>query len=72
MRQAHILLPDRRGVAEAGVYDRAALRVGDNFAGPAIIEQEDTTTLLAPGWQCRVDALGNLLLERNGNAGERT
>ena len=72
VRQAHILLPDRRGVAEAGVYDRAALRVGDNFAGPAIIEQEDTTTLLAPGWQCRVDALGNLLLERNGNAGERT
>jgi N-methylhydantoinase A len=72
VRRAHILLPDRRDDAEARVYDRAALRVGDRFAGPAIIEQDDTTTLVTPGWQCRVDAVGNLILERNGNAGERT
>jgi len=72
VRRAHILLPDRRGVAEVSVYGRAALRVGDRFAGPAIIEQEDTTTLVTPGWQCRVDAVGNLVLERNGNPGERT
>jgi N-methylhydantoinase A len=72
VRRAHILLPDRRGVAEADVYDRAALRVGEGFAGPAIIEQEDTTTLVTPDWLCRVDALGNLLLERRGNGGERT
>jgi N-methylhydantoinase A len=37
------------------------------FDGPAIIEQDDTTTLLTPGWHCRVDALGNLMLERAGN-----
>jgi len=67
VRRAHILLPDRRGVAEASVYDRAALRVGEGFAGPAIIEQEDTTTLVTPDWLCRVDAQGNLLLERRGN-----
>jgi N-methylhydantoinase A len=72
VRRAHILLPDRRGLAEACVYDRAALRVGDSFTGPAIIEQEDTTTLLTPGWQCRVDALGNLLLQRRVNERERT
>jgi N-methylhydantoinase A len=68
VRRAHVLLLDGRGVVEAGVYDRAALRVGDTFAGPAIIEQEDTTTLLTPGWQCRVDAVGNLLLHRRDDA----
>jgi N-methylhydantoinase A len=72
VRPAHILLPDRLGVAEASVYDRAALRAGDSFAGPAVIEQEDTTTLMPPGWHCRVDALGHLLLERRGNTRERT
>jgi N-methylhydantoinase A len=72
VRRAHILLPDRPGVAEACVYDRAALRAGDSLADPAIIEQEDTTTLITPGWHCRVDALGNLLLEKRGNGRERT
>jgi N-methylhydantoinase A len=68
VRRAHILLPDRRGVVEAGVYDRAALRVGDKLAGPAIIEQQDTTTLVTPGWQCQVDTLGNLHLARRDDA----
>jgi N-methylhydantoinase A len=47
------------------VYDRAALKADDKLAGPAIIEQDDTTTLLAPGWRGRVDRLGNLVLERD-------
>ncbi|WLS04846.1 hydantoinase/oxoprolinase family protein [Shinella oryzae] len=48
----------------AGVYDRSALGAGDQIAGPAIIEQDDTTTVLLPGWSARADALGNLHLER--------
>ena len=67
VRRARILLPERQSAVEAAVYARAALKVGDAFSGPAIIEQDDTTTLLAPGWHCRVDALGNLMLERAGN-----
>jgi N-methylhydantoinase A len=66
-RQARILLPERQGPVEAAVYDRAALKAGDTFAGPAIIEQDDTTTLLTAGWHCRVHGLGNLMLERNSN-----
>jgi N-methylhydantoinase A len=64
VRRARILLPERQADVEAAVYDRAALKEGDAFGGPAIIEQDDTTTLLTPGWHCRVDALGNLMLER--------
>ncbi len=32
---------------------------------PAIIEQEDTTTLLLPGWRLGVDEFGNLHLTRD-------
>jgi N-methylhydantoinase A len=54
----------RKWVA-AGVYDRSALGAGDRITGPAIIEQDDTTTVLLPGWSARADALGNLHLERH-------
>jgi N-methylhydantoinase A len=67
LRSSRILLPEQQLAVVATVYDRAALKVGDTLHGPAIIEQDDTTTLLTPGWHCRVDALGNLSLERRGN-----
>ncbi|MBT5774993.1 MAG: hydantoinase/oxoprolinase family protein [Dehalococcoidia bacterium] len=49
---------------EAAVYQRSALTSGDSFAGPALVHQLDTTTLVAPGWVADVDASGNLILER--------
>ena len=45
-RKARILLPEQRSAVEAAVYDRAALKAGETFSGPAIIEQDDTTTLV--------------------------
>jgi N-methylhydantoinase A len=48
----------------APVHDRAALGAGDTIDGPAIIEQDDSTTILLPGWTARVDVVGNLHLER--------
>jgi N-methylhydantoinase A len=46
------------------VLDRARLLPGNRFAGPAIVEQMDSTTLIPPGWSARVDAYANLILER--------
>src|SRR5262249_58663884 len=66
-RRARILLPERQASVDVAVYDRAALKAGDAFDGPAIIEQDDTTTLLMPGWRAHVDGLGNLVLERTTN-----
>jgi N-methylhydantoinase A len=43
------------------VYDRAAMPA--NIIGPALIEQYDTCTFVAPGWTARSDAT-LLLLER--------
>jgi N-methylhydantoinase A len=45
------------------VYDRAELRPGHAITGPAVIEQFDSTTVLYPGDQLRVDPIGNLLVE---------
>jgi N-methylhydantoinase A len=36
--------------------------VGQQLAGPAIIVQLDTTTVVPPGWQARVEPSGHLLL----------
>ena len=49
---------------EAVVYDRDAMRAGDEFMGPAIIQQPDTTTLVEPGWRGNVDEAGNIMLHR--------
>ncbi len=46
----------------AAVIDRSALE--STVAGPAIINQMDTTTLVPPGWQARRIGAGALVLER--------
>jgi len=44
-------------------YDRARLPVGHPIAGPAIIEDESSTTVLWPGQRGRADRSGNLIIE---------
>ena len=46
------------------VFLRDRLVQGRGFAGPALVEQEDTTTWIIPGWHARVDAVGNLHVSR--------
>ncbi len=43
------------------VYDRTRLRAGQRFAGPAIVEQADTTVVIVPGQSVTVDDFGNLI-----------
>lgn len=47
---------------EAGLYDRLSLAVGERIAGPAILEQPDTTIFVDPGLAATVDAFGNLVI----------
>jgi len=58
-----LLLPDPWGWVEAEVRQRGSLEGVTRLAGPAIIEQPDTTVLIWPSWQGRIEA-GNLILER--------
>lgn len=43
-------------------YDRDQLGEGDRIAGPAILEQYDSTTVLPPGSTARIDRSGNILV----------
>lgn len=47
---------------EAGVYERLQLAVGATIAGPALLEQADTTIFVDPGLVAVVDAFGNLVI----------
>jgi N-methylhydantoinase A len=47
-------------VAEWQVYDRDAMRPGATVVGPAIVAEAETSTLIGPGWICRMDGLGYL------------
>ncbi|HLI28271.1 MAG TPA: hydantoinase/oxoprolinase family protein [Chloroflexota bacterium] len=46
------------------VYARERLRPGHRFAGPAIVEQYDATTVVCPEQEVTVDDWGNLLITR--------
>jgi N-methylhydantoinase A len=48
---------------ECPVYDRRRLGAGHLVAGPAVVEQFDSTTLIHPGQRAEVDDLGFLLIE---------
>jgi N-methylhydantoinase A len=47
-------------VAEWPVYDRDHMTPGARIAGPAIVAEAETSTLVGPGWTCRMDGLGYL------------
>ncbi len=51
------------GPAESDLYNRERLRAGHRLAGPAVVYQYDTTTLIPPGWGAWVDARLNLIVE---------
>ena len=52
------------GYIDCPIYDRYALPAGASFAGPAVVEEFDSTTVLHPGFTVRVDVGGNLVIER--------
>lgn len=52
----------REGELQTPLYDRDLMGTGNRIAGPALVVQLDTTTVVPPGWQGEVDAYGNLLL----------
>ena len=46
----------------AQIYDRALLKAGDRIAGPAIVTEMDSTTLILNGHTGAVDEVGNILI----------
>jgi N-methylhydantoinase A len=48
---------------DTAVLDRGELCAGHRIAGPALIEQLDTTSVVPPGVVCEVDDRGNLIID---------
>ncbi|MCA1722731.1 MAG: hydantoinase/oxoprolinase family protein [Thermomicrobia bacterium] len=62
-----IYLPERNGFASVPVYDRYALAPGTAFAGPAVVEERESTTIIGGG-TVTVDAYRNLIVAMKGDA----
>jgi N-methylhydantoinase A len=60
--QRQVYFPET-GFAPCDVYDRYALKSGDSFTGPAVVEERESTTVLGPGAKVRVDEYLNLVCE---------
>jgi N-methylhydantoinase A len=48
------------------IYDRSVLRPGNRFAGPAIVTEFDSTTVVLPGYVAEVDRYSNILITPEG------
>jgi len=61
--QRPVWLAEAANFVPCPVYDRDRLLPGNQFAGPAIVEQMDATTVVLPGMSARVDPFLNLILD---------
>jgi N-methylhydantoinase A len=52
------------GTVPMALYDRAALAPGSRLEGPALVVEDETTTVVPVGFDLRVDGLGYLELSR--------
>jgi N-methylhydantoinase A len=48
---------------ETPLYERGKLNPGNVVEGPAVVVQDDTTTVIEPGYRGSVDRFGNILIE---------
>jgi len=53
---------------EVPIYRREALAPGAAIAGPALIEEDDTTTVVAAGFGASIDPHGYIVLERKAGS----
>ncbi|HVO86989.1 MAG TPA: hydantoinase/oxoprolinase family protein [Casimicrobiaceae bacterium] len=60
-RQA--FFPESGGAIECPVYARPAMRAGDRVAGPALIEEAESTCVLVPGDHAHIDTARNLVID---------
>ena len=58
------------GFRETSVYDREKLSSGNRIAGPALVREPGTRTVIPPGWVGTVDEHLNILIVAGGSAGK--
>jgi N-methylhydantoinase A len=62
--EREVYLGKQHGTISCRIYTRALLEPGHKIAGPAIIEQLDTTTVIHPEQEGTVDDYGNVIVRQ--------
>ncbi|HVA86511.1 MAG TPA: hypothetical protein VNF73_09380, partial [Candidatus Saccharimonadales bacterium] len=60
-----VYFAESNGYVDCPIYDRYHLGAECSVAGPAVIEEFDSTTVIQPGYRAIVDRFGNLLQRRS-------
>jgi N-methylhydantoinase A len=60
---------DAGGYLDTAVYDRYRLTPGTRLDGPALVQERESTLVLAPGMRCVVADDGSVVVELDGGAG---
>lgn len=60
--ERQVYFTELNGVVATPIYDRYRLPVGARFAGPAIVEEQDSTAVIGPESTVTVDAYANLIV----------
>lgn len=69
-RQCRLFDPASGADRAAAVFRRSALQPGHRGSGPALIVEDQTTTVVSAGFEFRLDAWGSLVLERREQAAD--
>jgi N-methylhydantoinase A len=57
-----VYFDQKGGFVDTPCYTRSRLAPGMTFEGPAIVDQDDATTVIFPDFHAKVDPVGNLIL----------
>jgi N-methylhydantoinase A len=55
--------PEHGGYVDTAVYDRSALKSGQEFTGPAIVEERESTLIVGPRGRACIDERLNVVVE---------
>ncbi len=64
--EREIVVPETAEQTRVPVYDGHATRFGHRIPGPAIIEQQNTSILVTPSYDCVCDAYGSFAVYLDG------
>jgi 5-oxoprolinase (ATP-hydrolysing) len=70
-QRVRMYVPASGGWTDAGLYQRAEIAAGDIIQGPAIIAEDNSTTVIEPGWSAAVNDLNHLVLSREAALPDR-
>ena len=64
------MFADAKRPVETRIVWRPHLAAGSEIAGPALIEEANSTTLIGPGDRAVVDAIGNIVVTLKEGEGQ--